>query len=146
MGNHTEETAREMHKAHAREVAAAKPPEIEVEGEVRVLAKTTGGVADTATTLPNEWYNCPLRLLHEADNAKEHAHVTPDSTTQACFMQVQVDSTELEDFEMVVGDDTQVPKEPALAQPSERAAGDVQVETAPGTTELFAFTNAFQVE
>ena len=85
----------------------------------------------------------------------------------AWFTRVQVDSSELEDFAMVIGDDTQVQKDvPAAAQPEERAAGDVKVQTtpaaatreelaattnlqaeeAPDATEIVANTNVFQVE
>ena len=48
----------------------------------------------------------------------------------AWFTRVQVDSSEGEDFAIVIGDDTQVQKDvPAAAQPQERAAGDVQVKS-----------------
>ena len=111
------------------------------------------------------WHNCPLRLSHEAEDAKEQANVVQESA--ACFTRVQVDSSELEDFAIVIGDDTQVKKDvPAAAQPEERAAGDVQVQTtpaaatreklaatsllqaeeAPDATEIVAYINVFQVE
>ena len=45
----------------------------------------------------------------------------------AWFTRVQIDSSELEDFAIVIGDDAQVQKDvPAGAQPQDRAAGDVQ--------------------
>ena len=47
-------------------------------------------------------------------------------------MQVQEDSSELEDFKLVVRDKTQVEKASASAQPEERAAGDVQAQETPG--------------
>ena len=75
------------------------------------------------------------------------------------------DSSERNDFELVVGDNTQVEKAPAAAQPEKRAAGDMQgretpgvatqdepaavhveVEDAPGATEHVPFTSAFHVE
>ena len=65
------------------------------------------------------------------------------------FTRVQVDSSELEDFVIVIGDDTQVRKDvPAAAQPEERAAGDVQVQTTPAaaTREEFAVTSLLQAE
>ena len=81
----------------------------------------------------------------------------------AWFTRVQVDSSELEDFAFVIGDDTQVLKDvsaaaqpeeraagdmrvqevPAAAQPQERAAGDVQVQT---TREELAATTHLQAE
>ena len=88
-----------------------------------------------------------------------------ESTSHAWFTQVQEDSSELEDFELVVGDNTQVEKALAAAQSEERAADDVhaqetpgvatqdrpaavhvQVKDAPGATQHVAFTNAFHVE
>ena len=49
---------------------------------------------------------------------------------------VQVDSSEPEDFAIVIGDDTQVQKGmPAAAQPEERAAGDVQVQKVPAAAQ-----------
>ena len=65
----------------------------------------------------------------------------------AWFTGVQVDSSELEDFATVIGDDTQVQKDvPAAAQPEERAAGDVQVQTTPAaaTREELAATTHFR--
>ena len=106
-----------------------------------------------------------LRLSHEAEDAKEQANVVQESA--AWFTRVQVDGSELEDFAIVIGDDTQVQEDvPAAAQPEERAAGDVQVQTtpvaatreelaaithlqaeeAPDATEIVAYTNVFQVE
>ena len=89
----------------------------------------------------------------------------PESTSHAWFTQVQEDSSELEDFKFVVGDNTVVEKAPAAAQPDEPAAGDVQaqetpgvatqdepaavhvqVEDVPGATQHVAFTNVFHVE
>ena len=88
-----------------------------------------------------------------------------ESTSHAWFTEVQEDSSELEDFELVVGDNTQVEKALAAAQSEERAADDVhaqetpgvatqdrpaavhvQVKDAPGATQHVAFTNAFHVE
>ena len=54
-----------------------------------------------------------------------------ESTSHAWCTQVQEDSNELEDFKIVIGDNTQVQNMPAAA-PEERAAGDVQVQKAPG--------------
>ena len=52
------------------------------------------------------------------------------------FTRVQVDSNELEDFAVVIGDDTQVQRDvPAAAQPEERAAGDVQVQEVPAAAQ-----------
>ena len=111
------------------------------------------------------WHNCPLRLSHEAEDAKEQANAVQECTSHACFMQAQEGSSELEGFKLVVGDSTQVEKAPAAAQPEECAAGDVQVQEAPGVatqdepgavhvqvedapvaTQHVAFTNAFHVE
>ena len=151
---------------YAGEVAATKPP-VEVEDGARIPAKTKGDVAAIVTILPSMdgWHNCPLRLSHEAEDAKEQANVVQESA--ACFTRVQVDSSELEDFAIVIGDDTQVKKDvPAAAQPEERAAGDVQVQTtpaaatreklaatsllqaeeAPDATDIVAYTNVFQVQ
>ena len=88
-----------------------------------------------------------------------------ESTLHAWCTQVQEDSNELEDFKIVVGDNTQVQNTPAAAQPEGRAAGDVQVQKAPGiamqgeiaathlqvqdapgATQHVAFTNVFQVK
>ena len=60
---------------------------------------------------------------------------------------VQVNSSELEDFAIVIGDDTQVQRDvPAAAQPEDRATGDVQVRTTPGaaTREELAATTHVQ--
>ena len=58
-------------------------------------------------------------------DAKKQANVVQESA--AWFTRVQVDSSELEDFAIVIGDDAQVQKDvPAGAQPQDRAAGDVQ--------------------
>ena len=44
----------------------------------------------------------------------------------AWITRVQADSSELQDFALVIGDDMQVQKDvPAAAQPEERAGGDV---------------------
>ena len=51
-GTHTEAAALEARKVYAGEIAATKPP-VEVEDGVRILAKTTGDVAGTVTTLPS---------------------------------------------------------------------------------------------
>ena len=88
-----------------------------------------------------------------------------ESTSHAWCTQVQEDSNELEDFKIVVGDNTPVQNTPVAAQLEERAAGDVQVQKAPGVamqselaatqvqvqdapgaTQHVAFTNAFQVK
>ena len=113
------------------------------------------------------WHNCPLRLSHEAEdqNVNGQANAVQESTSHAWCTQVQEDSNELEDFTIVVGDNTQVQNTPAAAQPEERAAGDVQVQKAPGVamqgdltathvqvqdtpgaTQHVAFTNASQVK
>ena len=61
-------------------------------------------------------WNCPLRVSHEAEGAKEQANVVKESA--AWFTRVQVDNNELEHFAIVIGDDTQVQKDvPAAAQP-----------------------------
>ena len=81
-----------------------------------------------ANSTEHGWRNCPLRLSHEGEDAKEKGNVVQQSA--AWFTRVQVDSSELKDFAIVVGDDTQVQKDvPAAAQPQERAAGDVQVKS-----------------
>ena len=55
-----------------------------------------------------------------AEDAKEQANVMQKSAVW--FTLVHVDSSELEDFAIVVGDDTQVQKDvPTAAQPEERA-------------------------
>ena len=80
-----------------------------------------------------------------AEDAKEQANVVQEST--ASFTWVQVDSTELEDFAIDVGDDTQVQEDaPAAGQPEDRATGDVQVRTTPGaaTREELAATTHVQ--
>ena len=88
-----------------------------------------------------------------------------ESTSHAWFTQVQEDSRALEDFKLVVRDNTQVEKAPAAEKLEEHAAGDVQaqetpgvatqdepaavhvqVEDVPGATQHVAFTNAFHVE
>ena len=51
-------------------------------------------------------HNCPLRLSHEGEDAKEQVNVVQESA--AWFTRVQVDSSELEDFAIVIGDNTQV--------------------------------------
>ena len=51
-GTHTETTALEARKVYAGEVAATKPP-VELEDGAMILAKTTGDVAGTVTTLPS---------------------------------------------------------------------------------------------
>ena len=78
------------------------------------------------------WQNCPLRLSYDAEGAKDQANAVQESTSHAWFTQVQEDSSELEDFKLVVGDNTQVELAPAAAQPEERAAGDVQAQETPG--------------
>ena len=80
-----------------------------------------------------------------AEDAKEQASVVQESA--AWFTRVEVDSTELEDFAIDVGDDTQVQRNaPAAAQPEDCAAGDVQVRTTPGaaTREELVATTHFQ--
>ena len=74
------------------------------------------------------WQNCTLCLSHEAADAKEQANAKQESTSHAWLTQVQEDSSELEDFTLVVRDNTQVENAPAAAQPEERAAGDVQAQ------------------
>ena len=63
------------------------------------------------------WQNCPLRLSHEAEDAKEQANAMQESTSHAWFTQVHADSSELEDFKLVVGDNTQLEKAHAAVQP-----------------------------
>ena len=126
-GTHTEAAALEACKVYAGEVAATNPP-VEVEDGARILAKTTGDVAGTVAILPSMGGATVPSASHEADDAKEQAHVVQESA--AWFTRVQVDSSEGEDFAIVIGDDTQVQKDvPAAAQPQERAAGDVQVKS-----------------
>ncbi|CAB1119293.1 unnamed protein product [Ectocarpus sp. CCAP 1310/34] len=77
---------RKMRKADAAMVAVAKLPVETVE--------------DGAETM-------------EAEEAKEQAsHVTQESTTQARFTWIEGPSSQLEDFAIVIGDDTQVQAEP----------------------------------
>ena len=118
-------------------------------------------------SIAHGWHNCPLRLSHKAEdqNANEQVNAVQESTSHVWCTQVQEDSNELEDFKIVVGDNTQVQNTPAAAQHEERAAGDVQmqkapgeamqgelaathvqVQDAPGATQYVAFTNAFQVK
>ena len=52
------------------------------------------------------WQNCPLRLSHETEDAKEQASAVRESTSHAWFTQVQEGSSELEDFKLVVGGNT----------------------------------------
>ena len=79
-GTHTEAAALEARKVYAGEVAATKPP-VEVEDGARIPAKTKGDVAAIVTILPSMdgWHNCPLRLSHEAEDAKEQANVVQES-------------------------------------------------------------------
>ena len=54
----------------------------------------------------------------------------------AWFTRVHLDSSELEDFATVIGDDTQARKNvPTAAQPEERAAGDLQVQEVPAAEQ-----------
>ena len=56
----------------------------------------------------------------------EQSNVVQESA--AWFTRIQVDSSDMEDFSIVMGDDTQVPKDVTVAaQPQERTAGDVQL-------------------
>ena len=71
------------------------------------------------------WRNCPLRLSHEAEDAKEQANVVQDPAP--CFTRVQADSSELQDFAIVIRDDMHVQKD------------------VPASTEIVAYTNVFQV-
>ena len=85
----------------------------------------------------------------------------------AWFTRVQVNISQLEDFAIGIGDDTQVQKAvPAAVQPEEPAAGDVHVQTTPAAatreeltatthlqteevpdaTEMVRYTNVFQAE
>ncbi|CAB1117976.1 unnamed protein product [Ectocarpus sp. CCAP 1310/34] len=91
----------------------------------------------------HEWHNCPLRLSQEAEEAKGQAsHVTQESTTQAWFTRIEGPSSQLEDFAIVIGDDTQVQTEPddymrvqkapvVAALPETRAANNPQVQDVP---------------
>lgn len=92
------------------------------------------------------WNNCPLRLSQEAEEAKEQAaHVTQESTTQAWFTRIERPSSVLEDFAIVIGDDTQVqtepadymrvPNAPAAALPETRAADNPQAQKVPGAAQ-----------
>ena len=54
----------------------------------------------------------------------------------AWFTRVHLDSSELEDFATVIGDDTQARKNvPTAAQPKERAAGNLQVQEVPAAEQ-----------
>ena len=55
-----------------------------------------------------------------------------ESTSHAWFTPAQEDGSELEEFNLVVGDNTRVEKAPAAAQPEEHAAGDLQAQETPG--------------
>ena len=88
---------------HAGEVAATKPP-VEIEDGARIMAKSSRDVAGTVINLPSTvGRNCPLRLTHESEDAKEHAHAVQESTWHAWFTHVQEDNSELEDFKLVFG-------------------------------------------
>lgn len=73
------------------------------------------------------WDDCPLRISQEAEDAKEQAHSTQETTTQAWYTRVQVDSSQLEDFAISIGNNMQVQKQPAAAQLEERAADYMRV-------------------
>ena len=83
-----------------------------------------GGCKYYYNSTEHGWHNYPLGLSHEAEHAKERANVVQESA--AWITRVQADSSELQDFALVIGDDMQVQKDvPAAAQPEERAGGDV---------------------
>ncbi|CAB1121335.1 unnamed protein product [Ectocarpus sp. CCAP 1310/34] len=77
------------------------------------------------------WYDCPLRLRNEAEDAKEQAHTAQDSTTQAWFTRVEVAGDELEEFAIAFGNDAQELKALAAALPEERAVEEDPVQDTP---------------
>ena len=103
----------------------------------------------------HQWNDCPLRLSNEAEDAKEQANVSQESTTtQAWHTQVRGGSNGLEDFSITidacprvqevpaatqaekrVAEHPQVPEVPAAAKPEERAAGYTQVLEAPAAAK-----------
>ncbi|CAB1110564.1 unnamed protein product [Ectocarpus sp. CCAP 1310/34] len=71
------------------------------------------------------------RCRNEAEDAKEKAHTTQDSTTEAWFTRVEVAGDELEKFAIAFGDDAQELKAPAAALPEERAVDEDPVQDTP---------------
>ena len=69
-GLHTEETELETRKMHAGEVAVTKPP-VEVEDRGQDTGQNHKGRCRYCHNCTyHGWQNCPLRLWHEAEDAK----------------------------------------------------------------------------